>query len=80
MKIYLLTGALALALGACTGEPMLFNQEPTPLPIVTTQQAVTNTAVSSPIRYQNPLAGFTYRGPTEPRDWRTVNEEQTEGN
>lgn len=72
MKIYLLTGASALALGACA-------YEPTPLPVVTTQQAVTNTAVSSPTRFQNPLAGFTYRGPTDPRDWRTVNEEQTEG-
>tara|TARA_R110002020_G_scaffold6691_1_gene28473 strand:+ start:140 stop:415 length:276 start_codon:yes stop_codon:yes gene_type:complete len=73
MKTHLLMGASALALGACA-------YEPTPLPIVTAQQAVTNTAVASPIRYQDPLAGYTYRGPTGPRDWRSVNEEQTEGN
>ncbi len=73
MKIYLLTGASALALGACA-------YESTPLPVVTAQQAATNTAVSSSVRYQDPMAGFTYRGPTDPRDWRTVNEEQTEGN
>lgn len=73
MKIYLLTGASALALGACA-------YEPTPLPDITAQRSATNTAVSSQVSYQNPLAGFTYRGPTDPRDWRTVNEEQSEGN
>lgn len=73
MKIQLLAGASALALGACA-------YEPTPLPNVTAQQAVTNAAVSSPTRYQNPLAGYTYRGPTGPRDWRSVNQEQSEGN
>ncbi|MGJ5619088.1 hypothetical protein [Sulfitobacter sp. MF3-043] len=72
MKILFL-GASALALGACADAP-------TPLPIVTAQQAVTDTAVVSPIRYQDPLAGYTYRGPTGPRDWRSVNQEQTEGN
>jgi hypothetical protein len=30
--------------------------------------------------YGDPLAGYTYRGPTGPRDWREVNQEQTEGN
>ena len=73
MKIHLILGACALGLGACA-------YEPTPLPIVAAQQAVTSTAVASPIRYQDPLAGYTYRGPTGPRDWRSVNEEQTEGN
>ncbi len=73
MKIQLTLGASALALGACAFEP-------TPLPNVTAQQASTNTAVASPIRYQDILAGYTYRGPTGPRDWKTVNQEQTEGN
>ena len=73
MKIQIFLGASALALGACA-------YEPTPLPIVTTQKAATNTAVASPIRYQDPLAGYTHRSPTGPRDWRSVNEEQTEGN
>lgn len=73
MKIHLITGASALALGACA-------YEPTPLPIITAQQAPTNTTVASPIGYQEPLAEFTHRSPTGPRDWRSVNEEQTEGN
>ncbi|WP_282048258.1 hypothetical protein [Sulfitobacter mediterraneus] len=73
MKFYVFPGAAALALGACTNEP-------TPLPNITAQQAVANTAIASPISYQDPLAGYTYRGPTGPRDWRSVNEEQTEGN
>ncbi len=73
MKNHLLMGASALTLGACA-------YEPAPLPNVTAQQAVTNTAISSPIGYQSPLAGYTYRGPTGPRDWRSVNQEQSEGN
>ncbi len=73
MKIHLFMGALALTLGACA-------YEPSPLPNVTAQQAVANTAVFSPIKYQDPLAGYTYRGPTGPRDWRAVNQEQSEGN
>lgn len=73
MKVHLLLGASALALGACAYEPKA-------LPVVATQQAATDTSVSSPIRYHDPLAGYTYRGPTGPRDWRTVNEEQSEGN
>jgi hypothetical protein len=72
MKIHLLTGASALALSACA-------YDPNSLPDVTAQHAVMNTAVSSPLNYRNPLAGFTKRTPTDPRDWRTVNEEQTEG-
>jgi hypothetical protein len=72
MKNHFIRGALPLALGACA-------QLPTPLPNVTAQQAVTNSSITTPVNYQNPLSGFTYRGPTEPRDWRTVNEEQTEG-
>ncbi len=73
MKIQIIFGASALALGACA-------YEPTPLPNVSAQQAATNTAVATPIRYQDPMAGYTYRGPTGPRDWRSVNQEQTEGN
>lgn len=73
MKYYIYPGASALVLGACA-------YEPTPLPIVTDQQATMNSAVLSPVQYQDPLAGYTYRAPTGPRDWRSVNEEQTEGN
>ncbi|MCF3595030.1 hypothetical protein LZG00_13610 [Rhodobacteraceae bacterium LMO-12] len=73
MKFYLFMGASALALGACA-------YEPAPLPNVTAQQAVADTAIFSPISYRNPLAGYTYRGPTGPRDWRSVNQEQSEGN
>jgi hypothetical protein len=73
MKIQLSIGASALILGACA-------YEPTPLPVVTSQQAVMNTAVASPVTHQDPLAGYTYRGPTGPRDWRSVNQEQSEGN
>lgn len=73
MKIYLMAGASALVLGACA-------YEPTPLPVVTTQQAATDSTIVSPLGYQNPLAGYTYRGPTGPRDWRSVNQEQSEGN
>ena len=73
MKNQLILGASALVLGACA-------YEPTPLPNIAAQQAATNTAVSSPVKYQNPLSGYVYRGPTGPRDWRAVNQEQTEGN
>ncbi len=73
MKSYVFSGALALVLGACA-------YEPTPLPIVADQQAAANSSVLSPVQYQDPLAGYTYRAPTGPRDWRSVNEEQTEGN
>ncbi len=80
MKIQILLGASALALGACAQDLKPLPNTATPLPVVAAQQAVTNTAVVSPVRYQDPLAGYTYRGPTGPRDWRTVNEEQSEGN
>ncbi|SEM29913.1 hypothetical protein SAMN05443999_11914 [Roseovarius azorensis] len=73
MRIHLLSGASALALGACA-------YEPAPLPVVAAQKATTDTTVSAAIGYQDPLAGYTYREPTGPRDWRTVNEEQSEGN
>jgi len=72
MKICFIMGALAFVLGACA-------YQPTRLPVVTAQQAVTDAAVSSPIKYQDPLSGYTHRSPTGPRDWRSVNEEQTEG-
>lgn len=80
MKIQILLGASALALGACAQDLKPLPYTATPLPIVTAQQAATNSAVVSPLRYQDPLAGYTYRGPTGPRDWRTVNQEQSEGN
>ncbi|WP_378212551.1 hypothetical protein U5922_010710 [Aquicoccus sp. G2-2] len=72
MKIHLFMGAAALVLGACSPAPVL-------LPDVSAQQATADTAIASPVRYQNPLAGYTYRGPTGPRDWRSVNQEQLEG-
>jgi hypothetical protein len=53
---------------------------PTPLPDVAAQQAVTSTAVASAISYADPLAGYSYRAPTGPRNWRQVNDEQSEGN
>lgn len=73
MKIHLSIWGLALALGACA-------YESTALPDVAMQQAAMNVAVASPITHQDPLAGYTYRGPTGPRDWRSVNQEQSEGN
>jgi len=73
MNFPFLAGACALGLGACT-------QVPTPLPDVATHQAVTNGAIASPIFFTDPLAGYTYREPTGPRDWRQVNQEQSEGN
>ena len=72
MKIQIVTGASALVLGACA-------YEPTPLPNVAAQQAAADTTVSSPVGYRDPLAGYTYRGLKAPRDWRTVNDEQSEG-
>ena len=80
MKIQILLGASALALSACAYEAKPLPYKETPLPSVAAQQAVANNAVVSAVRYQNPLAGYTHREPTGPRDWRTVNEEQSEGN
>jgi hypothetical protein len=71
MKSQILAGACSLALAACAS---------TPLPDATALSGVSNIAVTSTVVYQNPLAGYTYRGPTGPRDWREVNQEQTEGN
>lgn len=74
MKTKLLLGAFALALGACSSSP-------TPLPSVETQQAAASaTAALTTTSYQNPLAGFQNRVPSEPRPWREVNDEQSEGN
>lgn len=74
MKIVLLLGASALALGACASSP-------TPLPGVEVQQATTSaTAPVTYASYQNPLAGFQRRAPSGPRPWRDVNDEQSEGN
>jgi hypothetical protein len=50
------------------------------LPDATALSAAFNPAVTSAIAYQDPLAGYTYRGPTGPRDWRDVNREQGQGN
>jgi hypothetical protein len=71
MKSQILAGACSLALGACAS---------TPLPDATALLGVSNTAVASTVVYQNPLSGYTYRSPTGPRDWRSVNQEQSEGN
>ncbi|ASM71559.1 MULTISPECIES: hypothetical protein [Roseobacteraceae] len=73
MKIHLLAGAIALALGACSSAP-------TPLPDVATLTAPTDRNITSSVRHTDPLAGFFPRSPTGPRDWRTVNQEQAEGN
>lgn len=80
MKIHLILGASALTLGACAYELKPLPYELTPLPNVVAQEATTNIAISSQIRHQNPLAGYTYRGPTDPRDWLKVNQEQSESN
>lgn len=80
MKIEFLLGAVALALGACAQELRPLPYTETPLPPVAAQHAVADPAVVSPAGYADPLAGYTYRGPTGPRDWRTVNEEQSEAN
>ena len=71
MKCRIFTGACALALSACGSAPTL-------LPDVASQQAVTSPTISSSEPYQDPLDGFTYRAPTGPLDWRSVNEQQTE--
>lgn len=73
MKSYLLAGASALALGACA-------QAVTPLPDIASQHSVTEVARSSPVAYRDPFAGYTDRRPSGPRDWRQVNDEQSEGN
>ncbi|MCR8825280.1 hypothetical protein [Pseudosulfitobacter koreensis] len=73
MKIHLLAGAVALVLGACSSAP-------TPLPDVAALTAPTDRNIISPVRHTDPLAGYTQRAPTGPRDWRAVNQEQSEGN
>ncbi|QIE47710.1 hypothetical protein G5B38_18890 (plasmid) [Pseudohalocynthiibacter aestuariivivens] len=73
IKIYVFAGVSALFLSACASEP-------TTLPGVASQQATIDGTISSPLSYSNPLVGYTYRGPTGPRDWRSVNEEQSEAN
>ena len=80
MKIHFVLGACTLTLGACTQDVRPLPYTPTPLPAVATQEATLSTTVVSPISHPNPLAGYTYRGPTGPRDWRTVNQGQSEGN
>ncbi|MFT6121237.1 MAG: hypothetical protein ACJAXK_003198 [Yoonia sp.] len=72
MKSQLLSGACALALSACATTQ-------TPLPDTAALEAVATSGAASPIRPQDPFAGYTYRGPTGPRDWREVNQEQVEG-
>jgi len=73
MKFYFFAGASALALGACA-------QVVTPLPDITSQQSVSEVALTSTATYRDPFAGFTDRAPSGPRDWRQVNDEQSEGN
>jgi hypothetical protein len=73
MKTIILTGACALGLSACATVI-------TPLPDTASQLAASNPSVTSPVAYPNPLAGYRFRAPTGPRDWREVNQEQSEGN
>jgi hypothetical protein len=73
MKSYLFAGASALALGACA-------QAVTPLPDIASQQSIAEVARTSPVTYRDPFAGYTDRTPSGPRDWRQVNDEQSEGN
>jgi hypothetical protein len=72
MKSQLLCWACALALGACASTP-------TPLPDTTALKAISTSGVATALRQQDPFAGYSYRAPTGPRDWREVNQEQTEG-
>jgi hypothetical protein len=72
MKSQILSGACALALGACASTP-------TALPNTAALLAVGSTGTTTPLQVQDPFAGYTYRGPTGPRDWREVNQEQTAG-
>lgn len=69
-KIYHV-GALPLLLSACA--------QTTPLPVVSTELAATDPSVASSFSYRDPMAGYTYRGPADIRDWRDVNREQGEG-
>lgn len=73
MKSYLFAGATALALAACA-------QEVTTLPDIASQQRVTNASSTSPVTYRDPFAGYIDRRPSGPRDWRQVNDEQSEAN
>ncbi|MFD1194692.1 hypothetical protein ACFQ3C_08410 [Seohaeicola saemankumensis] len=73
MKSYLFAGATALVLSACA-------QGSTPLPDIAAQTAMTHATHSSPVTFSDPFAGYTDRTPTGPRDWRQVNDEQSEGN
>jgi hypothetical protein len=73
MKSYMLTGAATLVLGACA--PAV-----TPLPDIASQQSVASATQMSASSYRDPLAGYTDRTPSGPRNWRQVNDEQTEGN
>ncbi len=73
MKSHLFAGAIALVLGACA-------QAVTPLPDVANQNAATQVARTSPVTYRDPFAGYTDRTPSGPRNWRQVNDEQSEGN
>ncbi|MDX5400811.1 MAG: hypothetical protein LPK02_00365 [Rhodobacterales bacterium] len=71
MKSYLFAGASALALGACA-------QALTPLPDIASQRSAAEVARTSPLTYRDPFAGYTDRSPSGPRDWRQVNDEQSE--
>ena len=73
MKSYLFAGASALALAACA-------QAVTPLPDIASQQHLADASHSSSVIYRDPFAGYTDRSPSGPRDWRQVNDEQSEAN
>ena len=70
MKSFIFSGACALALGACAS---------TQLPDTTALQAVALPEAAAHFHIADQLAGYTYRAPTGPRDWREVNQEQAEG-
>ena len=71
MKIQIILGAPALVLGACS-------YQTTPLPTILAQQAITDPKVASSDKLNDPFEGYTNRSVSGPRDWRTVNKEQTE--
>ena len=73
MKSLIFSGACALALGACASTS-------TQLPDTTALQAAALPGAATHLHIADQLAGYTYRAPTGPRDWREVNQEQAEGN
>lgn len=71
MKMTLPMGLCALMLGACASAPP-------PLPAVATLLGASDPAQTTPLPRLDPFDGYTHRSPTGPRDWRAVNDEQSE--